>query len=250
MLRVNSQKEGPKPGVTWFNWMNHVFEEKPLEYIEPFLRPVFGRTNHWTYHARTRENFGGCYGEPLREFTLWCEMFALCVDYVSQWDVEKAKKDDAVRTVRVLSAIEGLAAGASTSFAFNLKTNRLYEKESLGRPFCLLCAHVSLGLESRTPRTFVPELQTVFRFLMTLAPVTVHRDVGTPRRRGDLGRAGREDRLRSLFNSRESSKKARRVNVETHRRPSLLVITSFITGNGRRFKAPNPTSERRRAFWV
>lgn len=120
--------KGPKPGVTWFNWMNHVFEQKPLDYIEPFFRPVW-KDEPLNLPCPNTRKFWRCYGEPLQEFTLWCEMFALCVDHMSQWDVDKAKKEDAVHTVRQsFWALEGLAAGAAASFGFNHKTNTLDEK--------------------------------------------------------------------------------------------------------------------------
>ena len=113
--------------VTWLNWQSHEYEEKCLEHIELFLRPVWKDEALNAPRPNTRE-FWNCYGEPLDEFTYWCEMFARAVDYLSQWESGKANGDDSWHDVqRSHWLLSGLAQSAAHSFTFKPERNTVDE---------------------------------------------------------------------------------------------------------------------------
>ncbi|MGA9623920.1 MAG: hypothetical protein WBQ65_05580, partial [Bryobacteraceae bacterium] len=120
-------EEGAKPGITWFNWQSHIYEEKPLQDIELFFRPVW-KDEPVNPPCPNTPLFWKSYGEPVWEFTHWCEMFTLSVDYISQWEGGKTNSENAAAVQHSHWALSGLAQSAAPTFRFNPQRNSVDEQ--------------------------------------------------------------------------------------------------------------------------
>ena len=126
----------PQPHVTWFNWLLHFYEEKPSDHIRDFFLPsAFGLSSEIKKNipvpCPNTPEFWQSYGEPLREFTTWCEMFAEAVKYLGQWEGGNQEPEPGTAAYAVRSAhwvLSGLAQSAAPSFSFNPEKNRLEEQ--------------------------------------------------------------------------------------------------------------------------
>jgi hypothetical protein len=115
-----------KPGVTWFNWISHVYEEKPLDHIELFFRPIW-KDEPFSLPCPNTPSFRQCYGEPVQDFIYWCKMFALSVNNISLWQGGRSKGERQV-VQQSYWALSGLAQGAASSFRFRYIRNRVDEE--------------------------------------------------------------------------------------------------------------------------
>lgn len=158
----------PRPGVTWFNWKAHVYEEKPFKHIRDFFLPTpFGLAevqDIQPLRPNTPE-FWQDYGEPLKEFADWCEMFASCVGYMSEWEGGKAKGEDAARMVQQSHwALSGLAQSAAPSFRLNTERNAVEEvRVSAG----LLASYALMFLWDRMERRRALRCQNCGRYFVS-----------------------------------------------------------------------------------
>lgn len=125
-----SADEWPKPSVTWFNWLSHAYEERPLEFIRDYFLPTpFGsrREENFRPPCPNSTGFWTRYGEPVAEFVRWSRIFAEAVQFASY---ESAGSDE--ETSRSVNesywALNGLAQSASPAFHFNSRRNVVSEE--------------------------------------------------------------------------------------------------------------------------
>jgi hypothetical protein len=122
-------RNNAKQSVTWLNWMFQDYEEKNIDHLELYFRPVWKEGQPPLSVPRPNsQEFWNQYGEPIREFAYWCEVFGLSVDYMSQWEPTKAEDESAKYAVMQSHwLLTGLAQSAETSFRFRPERNQLDE---------------------------------------------------------------------------------------------------------------------------
>ena len=123
--------EDPKPGATWYKWLTHMYEEKPLQHIRDFFLPspfgLYREELEFDFPCPNTRQFWESYGEPVWAFVEWCEIFASAVDYLSGWS--GGKIDDQSRAVlQSHCALSGLAQTTAPSFRFNPERNTVDEE--------------------------------------------------------------------------------------------------------------------------
>jgi len=125
--------ERPKPGLTWFEWTSHTYEERALDHVRPFFSAT-----PFSSLGKVRERiqppcphfpgFWECYTEPVWEFAYWCEMFALAVDHMSKWEAGGTNVERTLEVVDSYWALDGLAQSVAPRFSFNPERNTLDEE--------------------------------------------------------------------------------------------------------------------------
>lgn len=136
----------PQPGVSWFNWTTNFYEEKALEHIRDFFLPTpFGHRSEVQmkdilFPCPDTPEFWRTYGEPIHEFTHWCEMFTLSAGYLSKWKIDKEELGIINRELQPSQyaatltaqqshrALGGLAQSAAPAFQFDLLKDTLDEE--------------------------------------------------------------------------------------------------------------------------
>ena len=119
----------PKPTVTWFDWMSHLYEEKPLDYFRQFFPGP--QHNEWVESFAPPKpitaNFWKAYCEPTRDLCRWCENFALSVDYLSGWGGGRGSDSEQGKAEQAHWFLVGLSQSAAPTFRFHAGRNSIDE---------------------------------------------------------------------------------------------------------------------------
>ena len=113
-------------GVNWYSWTSDTYETRPLEDIELYFRPVWS-VEPLDPPCPNSLAFWKSYGEPLRDFKHWCELFARSVDSLSQWKGGEASSDATFAVLQSHRILNGLAQSATPTIQFKPKRNHLEE---------------------------------------------------------------------------------------------------------------------------